>query len=235
MPLSLYLSLSLSTHTHIYTHTHRPSDCNTLIYGSSRGVIRWADLRDNALQTHCAKQFEVPENPARKSFFSEIVASVGDCKFTPDGRYIVSRDYLSMKIWDVKMENRPLKVIPVHEYLRGFMVNLYEKDCVFDKFECAVSPDGKSFLSGSYNSHFVVHNSHTEETTTVRAMTQTYGSDGKLNDCVVDTPNVKVMDFAQKTTHTAWHPNSDILAVCCCNKLYVYDYASVIPRAINPL
>ena len=33
------------------------------------------------------------------------------------------------------MEARPVKVIPVHEYLRPKLVELYESDCIFDKFE----------------------------------------------------------------------------------------------------
>lgn len=41
--------------------------------------------------------FEEPEDPAGKSYFSEIIASVSDLEFTRDGRYIVSRDYLSIK------------------------------------------------------------------------------------------------------------------------------------------
>lgn len=30
--------------------------------------------------------------------------------FTKDGRYIVSRDYLTLKIWDINMENKPIQV-----------------------------------------------------------------------------------------------------------------------------
>ena len=33
------------------------------------------------------------------------------------------------------MEAHPVKVIPVHEYLRPKLVELYESDCIFDKFE----------------------------------------------------------------------------------------------------
>ena len=49
---------------------------------------------------------------------SEIIASVSDARFTHDGRYIVSRDYLTLKIWDVKMEARPVSVVPVHGSFR---------------------------------------------------------------------------------------------------------------------
>lgn len=51
-------------------------------------------------------EFEEEEDPANKSFFSEIIASISDIKFSRDGRYILSRDYLSLKEWDLRMENR---------------------------------------------------------------------------------------------------------------------------------
>ena len=86
---------------------------------------------------------EEEEDPANKSFFTEILASINDIKFSPDGRYIISRDYLTMKIWDVNMESKPIKTIPIHDYVRQKLVDLYDSECLFDKFECNVSGDGK--------------------------------------------------------------------------------------------
>lgn len=86
--------------------------------------------------------FEEEEDPTTRSFFSEIISSISDVKFSHDGRYILSRDYLSLKIWDVNMEARPLKTIQIHDHLRGKLCDLYENDCIFDKFECMFSGDG---------------------------------------------------------------------------------------------
>lgn len=85
--------------------------------------------------------FEEEEDPANKSFFSEIISSISDVRFSNNGRYIVSRDYLTIKIWDVNMENRPVQTFHIHEYLRSKLCDLYENDCIFDKFECAWSGD----------------------------------------------------------------------------------------------
>lgn len=53
-----------------------------------------------------------------KSFFSEIIASISDIRFSRDGRYILSRDYMNLKLWDMAMENKPLVTLTVHEELR---------------------------------------------------------------------------------------------------------------------
>ena len=41
------------------------------------------------------------------------------------------------------MESRPVKTIPIHDHLRGKLCDLYENDCIFDKFECIWGGDDK--------------------------------------------------------------------------------------------
>ena len=107
-------------------------------------------------------------DPNSKSFFSEIISSIADVKFSPDGRYFLSRDYVSikvgaclmhsphravrkqaiyilfsfLKVWDINMESRPVQTLNVHDYLRPKLCDLYENDCIFDKFEASWSGDG---------------------------------------------------------------------------------------------
>ena len=161
-----------------------PIHCNQFVYSSSKGTIKLADMRDSALCDQHAKrkscslkqlenlhtdtdswfpnrlgvtaEFEEEEDPSNKSFFSEIISSISDVKFSRDGRYILSRDYLTLKIWDVNMESKPVKTIPIHDHLRSKLCDLYENDCIFDKFEALWGPDGRKVLTGSYNNYFHV-------------------------------------------------------------------------------
>lgn len=131
-----------------------PINCNHFMYSSSKGTIKLADMRESALCDQHAKcgclgisvltaVFEEEEDPSQKSFFSEIISSISDVKFSRDGRYILSRDYLTLKIWDMNMENKPVKTINIHDHLRQKLCDLYENDCIFDKFECTFSGDGR--------------------------------------------------------------------------------------------
>jgi serine/threonine-protein phosphatase 2A regulatory subunit B len=100
----------------------------------------------------------VEEDPVSKSFFSEIISSVCDIRFSRDGRYVLSRDFLTLKIWDLAMDGRtPLQTINIHDHLRHKLCDLYESDCIFDKFECTFSGDGKHALTGSYNNNFMIY------------------------------------------------------------------------------
>ncbi|CAH1440439.1 unnamed protein product [Lactuca virosa] len=78
----------------------------------------------------------VYQAPSSRSFFTEIIASISDIKFGRDGRYILSRDYMTLKLWDINMDSGPVSTFQVHEYLRPKLCDLYENDSIFDKFEC---------------------------------------------------------------------------------------------------
>ncbi|CAN1286700.1 Serine/threonine protein phosphatase 2A 55 kDa regulatory subunit B beta isoform [Linum perenne] len=110
-----------------------PNQCNMLAYSSSKGSIRLIDLRQSALCDSHAKLFEEQEAPGSRSFFTEIIASISDIKFAKDGRYLLSRDYMTLKLCD-----------------------LYENDSIFDKFECCLSGDGSRVATGSYSNLFRV-------------------------------------------------------------------------------
>lgn len=111
--------------------------------------------------------FEQEEDPESRSFFSEIITSISDVHFSNDGRYIVSRDYLTVKIWDVNMERQPVKTIPIHEHLRPRLCDTYENDSIFDKFEVSFSGDAKNVMTGSYNNTFMIYPTDPDKETEV--------------------------------------------------------------------
>jgi hypothetical protein len=57
--------------------------------------------------------------------------------------YLAHTDYLTLKLWDVRSEARPLRTIPVHDHLKGRLCDLYENDCIFDKWECVWGAGGR--------------------------------------------------------------------------------------------
>ncbi|ODV77276.1 uncharacterized protein CANTADRAFT_56188 [Suhomyces tanzawaensis NRRL Y-17324] len=134
-----------------------PNHCNLFMYSSSKGTIKLSDMRSNSLCDSHAKVFEEYLDPASHNFFTEITSSISDVKFSQDGRYIVSRDYMTVKVWDLAMESKPIKTINVHEHLRERLCDTYENDAIFDKFEVQFSGDNKSIMTGSYNNNFMIY------------------------------------------------------------------------------
>ncbi|KAH9319140.1 hypothetical protein KI387_020909, partial [Taxus chinensis] len=135
-----------------------PNHCNVLAYSSSKGTIRLIDMRQSALCDRYSKVFEEQETPGSRSFFTEIIASVSDIKFAKDGRHVLSRDFMTLKLWDINMESSPVATFKVHEHLRPKLCDLYENDSIFDKFECCLSGNGLHMATGSYSNAFCVFN-----------------------------------------------------------------------------
>ncbi|CAI6002882.1 unnamed protein product [Closterium sp. NIES-65] len=216
-----------------------PSHCHSLAYSTSKGTIRLIDMRQSALCDQHSKLFEEQEPPGNRSFFSEIIASISDVKFSNDGRYIFSRDYMTVKLWDIHMEAQPLGTFKVHEFLRPKLCDLYENDCIFDKFECTPSGDGLRCASGSYSNLFRVFGvvpGSDEASLLESSKTPNSPSIGRprsleLSDFsrvvmaeAVDSmdPNGMQHDFSSKLLHLAWHPKANLIACAASNSLYMY-------------
>ncbi|KAJ3257445.1 protein phosphatase 2A regulatory subunit cdc55 [Boothiomyces macroporosus] len=212
-----------------------PIQCNTFAYSSSKGTIRVNDMRANALCDSYSKIFSVEEDPASKSFFSEIISSISDFKFSSDGRYILARDYTTLKIWDMNMESKPVKVINVHDHLKGKLCDLYENDCIFDKFECNFSGDGTQALTGSYSNFFHVFNLANDTDTILQADKSAFkakragSSKNKANPQGrkltrrEEFSNVETLEFGKKIIHASWHPRENTVALAATNNLFLFQ------------
>jgi WD40 repeat protein len=186
---------------------------------------------------HLTTVFEEEEDIVNKSFFSEIISSISDVRFSKDGRYILSRDYLTLKIWDVNMEKKPVKTINMHEPLKNKLCDLYENDCIFDKFECTFSGDGKHALSGSYNNNFMIYPTDPNESAADQAVLlqadksafkAKKGSDRKnkagrgfspAQKSSVPVLDADKMDYSKKILHSSWHPREDSIAIAATNNV----------------
>ncbi|CAN8288272.1 unnamed protein product [Cochlearia groenlandica] len=220
-----------------------PTHCNMLAYSSSKGSIRLIDLRQSALCDSHSKLFEEPEAAGPKSFFTEIIASVSDIKFAKEGRYLLSRDYMTLKLWDINMDSGPVSTLQVHEHLKPKLCDLYENDSIFDKFECCISGNGSRAATGSYSNMFRVFgvSPGSTETATLEAsrnptrrhvpvpsrpsralssITRVVSRGAESSG--VDGNNNNALDYKTKLLHLAWHPKESLIACAAANSLYMY-------------
>ncbi|XP_078116725.1 serine/threonine-protein phosphatase 2A 55 kDa regulatory subunit B beta isoform isoform X1 [Sander vitreus] len=209
-----------------------PHHCNLFVYSSSKGTLRLCDMREAALCDKHSKLFEEPEDPSARSFFSEIISSVSDVKFSHSGRYLLTRDYLTAKVWDLNMESKPLETYQVHDYLRSKLCSLYENDCIFDKFECAWNGSDSVIMTGAYNNFFRMFDRNTKRDVTLEASRESSKPRAVLKPrrvCAAggkrrkDDISVDSLDFTKKILHTAWHPNENIIAIAATNNLYIFQ------------
>lgn len=138
-----------------------PSEPHLLGYATSKGNVNLCDMRLSSDFRHSSISSSATAagssgsgsntRQPRQSFFSELITSISDLKFSPCGRMMATRDYMSLKVWDLSMLSRgPLEVVAVHDSIKSSLCDLYENDQIFDKFECEWGADSGSILSGSY-------------------------------------------------------------------------------------
>ncbi|DBB09913.1 hypothetical protein WJX82_004988 [Trebouxia sp. C0006] len=217
-----------------------PSHCNLFAFSSSKGSIRVADMRSSALCDKSARSYEEAQATGSKSFFSEIISSVSDMKWSSDGRYILARDYMNLKLWDLNMESAPVVTYSVHEHLRAKLCDLYENDCIFDKFDCAISGNGQYVTTGSYNNFLKVTGRQGGPETIVEASRDPLrkrlqpqakvssrfglnrGASKRLSTPAPAEQDAGNTDFSEKLLHLAWHPEANLIAAAASNSLYMF-------------
>lgn len=216
-----------------------PLQCNLLAYSSSRGFIRLTDMRQSALCDHSALIFHDEESHGLKSFFTEISASISNIKFATDGRHILSRDYMNLKLWDIRMGTSPVAAYKIHEHLRPTLSDLYNSDSIFDKFDCCLSGDGLHFATGSYSNRLRIfsHGSQKKEGIKIEV---SKSSGRKLSQYSAPRsprlPNLTrafsrqdmggsemASDLTTKLLHLAWHPKANLIACALGNSLFMYS------------
>lgn len=120
---------------------------------------------------------------------------------------------------------------PVHQYLTSKLCNLYENDCIFDKFECCWSGNDQQIMTGSYNNFFRIFDCNTKKDITLEASKDNIKPRGLLKPKKVfqgtkkkkDEVLVDSLNYNKKVLHSAWHPQENIIAVAATNNLYIFD------------
>ncbi|KAG2466094.1 2ABG phosphatase, partial [Polypterus senegalus] len=230
-PMDLMVEVSprrifANAHTYHVNSISVNSDCETYMSADDLRINLW-----HLAITDRSFIFEEPEDPSNRSFFSEIISSISDVKFSHSGRYLLTRDYLTVKVWDMNMENKPIETYQVHDYLRSKLCSLYENDCIFDKFECAWNGTDSVIMTGAYNNFFRMFDRNTKRDVTLEASRESSKPRAVLKPRRVctggkrrkDDISVDSLDFTKKILHTAWHPAENIIAIAATNNLYIFQ------------
>ena len=197
---------------------------------SSKGVCHVCDLRMNSDFERCAVKLEVQIDPSKRHFFTEIISSVSSCSFNPVKEHEVAcRDYISVKIWDVRNPAKPLKQFNVTDYIDKKLCDLYESESVFDKFKMKYSPDGQKLLTGSYNGNgFVL-----DQETGFNSMVEAAFGNKRGKACSIDRqykgrkisalPDSPAPDLKKKVQLVDWHPTENIIAMGNHNCIFIFN------------
>lgn len=204
----------------ITTAAFHPTDCGAMVCGTSGGRVRLFDLRARAsLGAPAAVLLNRRGEATATRPFAAVAASVSDASYVGDHQ-MCTRDFGSVKMWDLRRAAEPLATSEVHPCMDPYLSELYENSCLFDPFAASASPSGERTVTGSYDNHVVVHEASTGQSTTIRAQDE---NDGPCTVVNAREQDALQMDLARKTLHTQWHPAKEAFACAAVNKIYVFE------------
>lgn len=200
-------------------HFH-PSQPYTIALTTSRGVVKLSDLRTSPTCKSFVKKYEWPRHKhARRTFISELTASICDLSFSPNGQSFLTRDYMTLRLWDMRKESTPVLTLPVHEHLRPHLSSLHRRDYIFDKFQCRFSRDASSLLTGTYHAAFHSYSALDGSYTSVEASVEAVRGESRHipGHCPFRTADLNRGILALDTS-----PTEDLVAAAAGTALYLY-------------
>ncbi|KAG5496226.1 hypothetical protein JKF63_02527 [Porcisia hertigi] len=131
-----------------------PTHNSLFLLTRSSGILNIGDLRDppsrESRKYAISSQLTTQQNPFSCQAYDEILCSISDASFLgPD--HVVTRDYLSLKLWDLRRPDRPCAMMPVMNYVAKYLDSLYENDSIFDRFPVAVDDISGTVVTGLYD------------------------------------------------------------------------------------
>lgn len=84
---------------------HPGSDA-MFLYTTNKKTLKLNDLRVSAREESGVNFMS--ESKDSKNFFTELVTNYSSVEFLRGGKYIVARDFLTVKVWDVCQSKKPV-------------------------------------------------------------------------------------------------------------------------------
>ncbi|KAL9680527.1 hypothetical protein QQ045_018407 [Rhodiola kirilowii] len=223
----------------IRTAEFHPAHCNILAYGTSKGLIRLNDLRQSPICDRNGTLFAQRGHRSSRNAAMEIASSIADIKFKNDARHMITRDYMSLKLWDINMNSGPIATYMVHENMRYQIKELYDRRLLIDKFECCLSGNGLCAATGSYSYLFKLFDlspGSTEARTLQASRTpqrinvqeaspwsiQAVERCGLSASHGLDDNGCYYYD-TMKLLNLAWHPCQNLIACAAADSLFLYQ------------
>ncbi len=204
---------------HITTSKVHPRQDNLFAMATNFGNMKLVDLRISSSFDSNSTNFKF-EQSGNKNFFTDMISSVSSLQFNKGGKYIVSKDYLNVHIWDVNNLKKPVSVIPVMENLKPKLCEVFENDSIFDKFQVATSNDSNTIFTGAYNNSFNLIDANES---TVYQYDLNYKKNTICKNVTGKRPQLPAkMDYMKKVLAGDFNLKRNLLAVASLNCFFIY-------------
>jgi serine/threonine-protein phosphatase 2A regulatory subunit B len=92
-----------------FSKLHPTSD-SLFSFGTNKGTLKLCDMRVSANTENTAINFK-NDITGQKNFLTEMISCYSSAEFTKNTKYLISRDFLTVKIWDICNAKKPVSTI----------------------------------------------------------------------------------------------------------------------------
>lgn len=215
----------------------KKNDSNTVIVGLNNGVTKSYDLRSRSQADSGLCQVfrpSIKDEDQHSSQYGDVINSIHDFDTTSDGRYLVTRDYLTVKVWDMRFTERPTRIHRVHDYVKPMLPMLNETDNIYDTFDVCISPCDSYVISGSYGARFHTFNLHSSKCHEnslydTNQMFDSLSNLSAMDGFVINEPvnqfNASATNwFSKAARHYCFNKMHNTLTVADAASLFLHDY-----------
>ena len=201
-----------------------PQSDSLFAFSSTYGIVRQCDMRITSTCGESALEFEEVIPNKKSNFLSDAIKSVSDFAYSSDGNMIFSRDYLSVKVWDIRNHTQPVQTIPLYDPLKHKLAELYDSDYLSENFSISRSPCNTHFATGLLNGTF--HICSAKGDTNYQVQVNWHEKNiGKMmpSGFKGEVINDLDYDYAKMVKKIDWHPTSNLIAAACGSSLFFYS------------
>lgn len=201
-----------------------PSKDGPMVFSTNKG-LRKCDLRTSTNIRKGITYFTEPPSTAKRNIFSDFLACVSSATFSSQGDLIYARDLLSMKIWDVRITNKPVEIVPLFDPVKSKLAEMYEDDSVYDRFMTSSSPCGTKVVTGFYDKTI-----HVVGANGARNEQLKFGYDKSFRCREIPKGHTEKLgadyNHQYKSIRTVWHPTKNLIASAFESSIFIFSQDS---------
>mmetsp|Transcript_16714 Transcript_16714/g.25149 ORF Transcript_16714/g.25149 Transcript_16714/m.25149 type:complete len:876 (-) Transcript_16714:245-2872(-) len=191
-----------------------PELCYRFLYTTSVNEVNICDLRARCMQNRPAMilQSTIKANNMSPEVSRELQC-ITDADFALDNHTVVTRNFSSVRVWDLRKPTGPRMTMTVHEQDPSLFSELCSNGCLVDDFRVGVNRNATGVVTGSYDDYFIAYDMVNNRKKWLQAR--------HAHDFLsAETPRMN--EIGRKVLHVDWHDERDIITVASSHSVYVY-------------
>lgn len=203
--------------------SYHPYHDHQMIASSTNGYLRLCDLRTASSANDTAML--ITENPSGVFQYElqGLLASISSAAWLPDGRHILTRGFLNVKLWDINMPNKPVDSFVVYSPIKSKLSELAMNDMILERFNVSPSPCGNYFTTGLFNNNCFVTNIKDKTSIKFDLNFSKKSICRPMVESGIITEMPEAYNYNLKVENCLWHPVKNSIACTSMNSLFVYN------------